>query len=116
MSFIIERSMIQRPHFGGSTIGGSIVHVHAYTIYKVLHCTDEAHLGQNRLSAAALLAPYNVLVLSRTQYNVRTSGMQSLCLTTLTSSSSGRREWHLISVATFFPSVHKVSSSTRLRW
>lgn len=43
-----------------------------------------------------------------------TSGMQSSWVTTLTISSSGRSELHLISVYTFFPSVQAASNSTRV--
>lgn len=47
---------------------------------------------------------------------VRTSVMQSSWVTTLTTSSRGSREVHLISVYTFFPSAQAARSSTREMW
>lgn len=45
-----------------------------------------------------------------------TSGIQSWCSTMLTMSSRGKRDWHLISVEAFFPSVQQASRRTSSMW
>lgn len=68
-------------------------------------------------SLSAHYKQQNILCISKnTKSGNRTSGMQSSWVTTLTISSRGSSELHLISVYTFLPSVQAASSSTRVMW